>query len=74
MLTPAELEFACKGDGVFGELAREVVRLRAENEKMRKALSDARASWSFSDGQAHTHTWHDKAGWIERNKEALRAE
>ena len=59
---------------LLGEAANaraEIATLRTALAAQQEALRDANASWSFSDGQAHTHTWHDKADWMERNRGAL---
>lgn len=37
------------------------------------ALRDANQAWSFNGGQMHTHSWHDRADWRERNRAALSA-
>lgn len=37
-------------------------------EEREAALVDALRSWSFGNGQQHTHSWHDRADWIERHK------
>jgi len=43
----------------------------AEVERLRAALEDAIQTWTFSDGQFHTHSWHDREDWFARHPVAL---
>lgn len=55
-------------------LDREVVLVedaRSESERLREALRDAIQTWSFTDGQQHTHSWHDREDWFARHPVAL---
>lgn len=48
-------------------LAQRAVMLREANA----AIADALLVWSFSDGQQHTHSWHDREDWKERHWPAI---
>lgn len=54
-------------------LAADRARLLSRLARAKAALADAESSWSFDDGQMHTHSWHDREDWRERNAEALRS-
>lgn len=55
----------------FTEASEDVRRLVHSNAELRAAIRDADRSWSFSDGQAHTHSWHDKQDWRARHAASL---
>lgn len=55
------------------ELIASAPTLHRENELLRAALADALRTWTFSEGQQHTHTWHDREDWRERHRAAIEA-
>lgn len=38
----------------------------ARREAATEILAELRGAWSFTDGQRHTHSWHDREDFIER--------
>lgn len=62
-------KFQCVKHGAMDELRT----LRASLAAAHAALKDAMDSWSFDEGQRHTHTWHTREDWYERHETVLRA-
>ena len=37
-----------------------------EDERLHRFANELRKWWSFNDQQRHTHSWHDRENFIER--------
>jgi hypothetical protein len=64
MLPKSGPRFKCLEESAFDAREARIVELEA-------LLREGVKAWSFNDEQQHTHTWHERADWVEKVKAAL---
>lgn len=73
LVVHTEAEKAERLQVLVAHVVEDMTQLIVEYAAALLAVRDAEKAWTFDSDQVHTHTWHDREDWKDRNDSAVAA-